>query len=75
MDYMNVMAKNDTRQGKTPSSGLRGFSSRDEGTGRFTEAKLPPTFRVHVSDSRSFSVVRRDVMDGALGRSADKFKK
>lgn len=42
-----------------PSSGTRG-------------AKLPPIFKVSLVDGTSFSVVRRDIMDSALGRGAKK---
>lgn len=35
-------------------------------------AKLPPIFKVSLVDGTSFSVVRRDIMDSALGRGAKK---
>jgi hypothetical protein len=62
------MPKNDLSGVTAPASGRWSFSSRDPATERFIDAKLPTTFRVHIADGKSFSVVRRDVLDGALAR-------
>lgn len=66
------MSKNDTRKGAAPGSGFGNIISRDLGTGRFTDSKLPATFRVYVADGKSFSVVRRDVLDGAIAGNSKK---
>lgn len=50
--------------------------TRNTSTGRIgvigKDTKLPATFKVSLANGRSISVVRRDIMDSALGRGTKK---
>jgi hypothetical protein len=49
---------------------------RDATSGKYSASshagKLPTTFKVAVSAGKSFSVVRSDIIDSALGRNSKK---
>ena len=58
-------------------SGYNGaLIGRDARTGVFvTSPRLPVTFKVSMGEGRTLSVVRRDVMDTALGKTTLSSKK